>query len=96
MYQHARAIGDNSRRDFHPQVIDDRSCRDMLQQEHLKSQQAIDGNSRRAMLQQHDSIGDNRRIQIHENSRTTVLEIFALWRKLDSRMSRMRMFALRT
>jgi len=53
MYQHARAIGDNSRReflqqeiggnsrrDFHPQVIDDRSCRDMLQQEHLKSPQA--------------------------------------------------------
>jgi len=38
----------------------------------------------------------NRRIPIHENSRTTVLEIFALWRKLDSRMSRMRMFALRT
>ncbi|PIZ97235.1 hypothetical protein COX84_03240, partial [Candidatus Micrarchaeota archaeon CG_4_10_14_0_2_um_filter_49_7] len=35
-----QAIGDNSRRDFHPQVIDDRSCRDMLQQEHLKSQQA--------------------------------------------------------
>jgi len=37
------SIGDNNRRDFHPQVIDDRSCRDMLQQEHLKSQQAIDG-----------------------------------------------------
>ena len=55
------SIGDNNRRDFHPQVIDDRSCRDMLQQEHLKSQQAIDGNSRRAIVQQHDSIGDNSR-----------------------------------
>ncbi|OIO25568.1 hypothetical protein AUJ13_01175 [Candidatus Micrarchaeota archaeon CG1_02_49_24] len=50
------SIGDNSRRDFHPQVIDDRSCRDMLQQEHLKSQQAIDASRRRAMLQQQHSI----------------------------------------
>jgi len=41
MYQHARAISDNSRRDFHPQV---------------KSQLAIDANRRRAMLQQQHSI----------------------------------------
>jgi len=41
MYQHARAISDNSRRDF---------CQP------AKSQQAIDANRRRAMLQQQHSI----------------------------------------
>ncbi|PIZ92200.1 leucine--tRNA ligase [Candidatus Micrarchaeota archaeon CG_4_10_14_0_2_um_filter_49_7] len=49
---YVRAIAGNSRRDFHPQVIDDRSCRDMLQQEHLKSQQAIaaDANTNRETI----------------------------------------------
>ncbi|PIU09491.1 hypothetical protein COT30_04095 [Candidatus Micrarchaeota archaeon CG08_land_8_20_14_0_20_49_17] len=31
--------------------------------------------------------GMNAKRQLHENSRTTALEIFALWRKLDFRMS---------
>jgi len=62
MYQHARAIGDNNRRDFHPQVknqqaIDDSSHRDFCQL--AKSQQAIDGFA-------------------VELSQTTVCEIFAL------------------
>ncbi|OIO22477.1 hypothetical protein COT30_05075 [Candidatus Micrarchaeota archaeon CG08_land_8_20_14_0_20_49_17] len=43
---HARAIGDSSRRDFCQQA---------------KSQQAIDANRRRAMLQQQHSIGDSSR-----------------------------------
>ncbi|OIO22610.1 hypothetical protein AUJ13_04450 [Candidatus Micrarchaeota archaeon CG1_02_49_24] len=47
--QQRDSIGDNSRRDFHPQVIDASRRRDMLQQEHLKSQQAIGDSSRRAM-----------------------------------------------
>ncbi|PIU81217.1 hypothetical protein COS70_05235 [Candidatus Micrarchaeota archaeon CG06_land_8_20_14_3_00_50_6] len=81
MYQHARAIDASRRREF-------------LQQE--KCQQAIGDNSRRDFCQQAKSQQAIDWQWPHENSRTTVLEIFALWRKLDSRMSRMRMFALRT
>jgi len=59
MYQHARAISDNSRRDFcqpakSQQAIGGNSRRDFHPQ--VKSQLAIDASRRRAMLQQQHSI----------------------------------------